>query len=339
MNEFANNMEGGRMAEAIDREVANVVGSYNFSAQASVSLLGESENRVYLVNDPELSQKYVLRVNSGRLSYHNPPSVTSELMWLTALRQDTDIIVPDVLCATDGSTVKTITATDLDKPRHVAVYSFLPGIEPPEDQLVSGFERLGEISARMHLHSRAWTPDPAFDRHFWTPATILDDQLNWGRWQDGVGIKGEVQTLLSRLEDVVRRRLAGLPRDRERFGLIHADLRLANLLVDGDTTSIIDFDDCGFGWYLFDLASALSFLEERPDVPELIDAWLTGYRKLAAIPADIEAELPTLIMLRRLALIGWVGYQQNHLVFARDIGVGFTEDSCRLADDYLKKFS
>jgi len=168
---------------------------------------------------------------------------------------------------------------------------------------------------------------------------ILDDRLNWGRWQDGVGIEGEVLALLSRLDALVRRRLNGLSRDPERFGLIHADLRLANLLVDGDTTSIIDFDDCGYGWYLFDLATALSFLEERSDVPELITAWLSGYRRVGDIPADIEPELPTLIMLRRLALIGWVGYQQSHLPFAREIGPRFTEDSCRLAEEYLDRFA
>jgi len=261
------------------------------------------------------------------------------MMWLMALRRDTDIAEPDVLKARDGSLVQTMTASDLDKPRHAVVYSYLQGTEPPEDELVSGFERLGEISARMHLHAKTWQPEPGFDRHYWTPDVILDDRLNWGKWQDGVGITGEVLALLSRLEAVVRRRLAGLSRDRDRFGLIHADLRLANLLVDGDTTSIIDFDDCGQGWYLFDLASALSFLEARPDVPELIAAWLTGYRKLAEIAPDIEAELPTLIMLRRFALTGWVGYQQDHLEFARDIGPGFTEDSCRLAEDYLNRCS
>ena len=300
--------------------------------------MSESENRVYHIRDPQLTQRYVLRVNSGRLTYHTIPSIASEMMWLTALRRDTDIVVPDVMAARDGSTVQTIFAAGLDKPRHVTVYSFLPGTEPSADDLVPGFERLGEISARMHLHAKSWEPDHGFKRHSWTPDVILDDELNWGRWQDGVAVEGEVLALLSRLDGVVRRRLAGLSRDRDRFGLIHADLRLANLLVDGDTTAIIDFDDCGYGWYLFDLATALSFLEERPDVPDLVAAWLAGYRKVAEIPADIENELPTLIMLRRLGLMGWVGYQQAHLAFARDIGPAFTADTCRLADDYLRSF-
>lgn len=256
-----------------------------------------------------------------------------------ALRRDTDIAVPKVLAAKDGALLQTFDAPDLDKQRHAAVYSFLAGREPPEDELKPGFERLGEISARMHEHAKEWEPPGDFSRHSWTPEAILDDRLNWGPWQAGHGIEGEALAVLSRLDGVVGRRLAALPRDRDRFGLIHADLRLANLLVEGDRTAVIDFDDCGFGWYLFDLAAALSFLEERPDVPELVDRWLTGYRRISVVPADMEAEIPTLVMLRRLQLIGWVGYQRQHLPFARDIAPQFTLDSCRLAEDYLARFA
>ena len=306
--------------------------------EGGASLAGGQQTKIKLRLSAQ-AEKYVIRVNSGRLSYHTGPSIASELMWMMALQRDTDIAVPTVLKAKDGSLVQTITAPDLDKPRHAAIYSFLSGVEPPEDRLIPGFEQLGEISARMHRHAKDWAPPAAFARHAWLPDAILDDRLNWSPWQAGVGIEGEALTLLSRADAVVRRRLTGLAMDRERFGLIHADLRLANLLVDGNRTAIIDFDDCGHGWYLFDLAAALSFLEERADVPDLIASWLQGYRRVAEVPADIEAELPTLIMLRRLQLIGWVGYQQRHLAFARAIGPQFTVDSCRLADEYLTRFA
>jgi Ser/Thr protein kinase RdoA (MazF antagonist) len=323
------------LSNAIMREVESLIRLYDFSDSASVSLLSESENKVYLVTDPARSEKYVIRVNSGRLTYHAPRSIASELMWMMALQQDTDILVPEVLRAKDGSLVQTISGPGFDKPRHASIYTFLPGSEPSEEDLVAGFGRLGEISARMNQHAKSWTRPPEFSRHTWTPTEILDDQLNWGRWQDGVNIEGEVKTLLTRVDGVVRERLSRLPTSTDYYGLIHADLRLANLLDDGGSTAIIDFDDCGDGWYLFDLATALSFLEERPDVPDLIASWLEGYRNVEHIPADIETEIPTLIMLRRLQLIGWVGYQQQHLEFAREIGVDFTADSCRLAEAYL----
>ena len=60
-------------------------------------------------------------------------------------------------------------------------------------------------------------------------------------------------------------------------------MRLANLLIDGGETKVIDFDDCGFSWYLYDCATALSFIEHRPDVPELVAAWVKGYRSVAPL--------------------------------------------------------
>ncbi len=333
----SNENSNAALAQAIEREVKRIIPRYGFSRETRVSLLSESENKVFLVEDPEGSESFVARVNSGRLGYHRPPSIASELMWLMALREDTDILVPRVLTAGDGSLVQTLDGPDLDKPRHVAVYSFLSGSEPSEDDLPAGFERLGEISARMNRHAKRWQAPAAFKRHVWTPEVILDDQLNWGHWRDGVEVDGEALALLSRLDRTLRGRLATLPREREQFGLIHADLRLANLLVEGERTAIIDFDDCGDGWYLFDLATALSFLEERPEVPELIASWLTGYRRIEPLTAEMEAAIPAFIMLRRLQLIGWVGYQYDHLEFAREIGPGFTADSCRLAEDYLSR--
>jgi Ser/Thr protein kinase RdoA (MazF antagonist) len=305
---------------ALDRAVEGLIGRYAFSRDARVSLLSESENRVYRVREPARAEDYVVRVNSGRLGYHTPPAIASELTWMMALRRDTDIAVPEVLAAEDGTLVQSLAGPGLDQPRHAAVYGFLSG------------------SARMHRHAQGWTPPDAFTRCSWTPETILDDRLNWGPWQAGRDVEGEALDLLSRVDLTLRERLAALPRDRAHFGLIHADLRLANLLVDGERTAIIDFDDCGFGWYLFDLAAALSFLEERPDAPELIDRWLNGYRTVADVPAAIEREIPSLVMLRRLQLIGWVGYQQHRIAFAREIGPRFTAESCRLAEDYLGRF-
>ena len=62
----------------------------------------------------------------------------------------------------------------------------------------------------------------------------------------------------------------------DRFGLIHCDLRLANLLIDGKEVKVIDFDDCGFGWYMYDAATPVSFYEHEPQVPGLIEVLEEG---------------------------------------------------------------
>ena len=37
-----------------------------------------------------------------------------------------------------------------------------------------------------------------------------------------------------------------------------------------DAVSVIDFDDCGFSWYLYDVGTSVSFFEHEPHVPELV---------------------------------------------------------------------
>jgi len=93
----------------------------------------------------------------------------------------------------------------------------------------------------------------------------------------------------------------------DRFGLAHADLRLANLLVDGEKTTVIDFDDCGFSWYMYDFGTAVSFIEEDPRLPQWQAAWLRGYRSIAPLSAEDEDMLATFVMLRRLLLVAWMG--------------------------------
>ncbi len=143
--------------------------------------------------------------------------------------------------------------------------------------------------------------------------------------------------MLDRLATVIERRLHAFGQTPDRFGLVHADMRLANLLVHGDDTYVIDFDDCGFSWYLYDLATALSFIEHYPQVPELVDSWLTGYRRVLPLSAEEEAEIPTFVMLRRLLLVAWIGSHAD-TDLARSQGADFSRVTCDLADKYLAEF-
>jgi len=114
-------------------------------------------------------------------------------------------------------------------------------------------------------------------------------------------------------------------------------MRLANLLVEGPEVTVIDFDDCGFSWYMYDLGSSLSFIEDHPRVPEMIDAWVRGYRSEAPLSREDEAELPTFVLFRRLLLVSWIG-SHAETTLAQEMGEEFTQISCELAEDYLMRF-
>jgi Ser/Thr protein kinase RdoA (MazF antagonist) len=88
--------------------------------------------------------------------------------------------------------------------------------------------------------------------------------------------------------------------------MIHADLHQGNLLVNGQFMTVIDFDDAGFGWYLYDLAVALTHQEDRPGFQKLQDALLRGYRSRRPLSEVDEARLPMFLLVRRLAILGWL---------------------------------
>ena len=120
----------------------------------------------------------------------------------------------------------------------------------------------------------------------------------------------------------------------ERFGLVHADLRLANLLIDGNKLGVIDFDDCGLSWYMYDFAAAISFIEEDPIVPDLQHSWIEGYRDFAHLSAEDEAMFPTFIMLRRILLTAWLA-SHSETPTALELGASYTDGTLRIAETYL----
>jgi Ser/Thr protein kinase RdoA (MazF antagonist) len=306
---------------------------YELSPGATATLINYTENLTYRVDDPASGNRFIFRIY--RVGYHDRQTIESELGWMNALRQDAGVLTPEIIPARDGTTLLLLSDTALPKPRFGAMFTFLSGTEPPEDHLAESFDRLGEVAARIHLHSRSWPLPPGFKRPTWNFESMLGGARPiWGRWQDGIGLDSEREKLLGRLTEVVARRLERFGSEREQFGLVHADLRLANLLVEGDQTKVIDFDDCGFGWYLYDLSTALTFMEERPDTRELVDAWVRSYRRLAPLTREEEGEIPTFMMLRRMMVMAWIA-SHSDTDLAQSEGAGYTLGTCRLASKYL----
>lgn len=320
----------------VHRLAAIALTQYALSPRAQATLINHSENVTYRVDDPDTGARSILRIH--RLGYHTAEAIGSELAWLDALRTDVGVETPEIIPARDGRRILTIASAELPAPRHAVMFTFLEGSEPAEDELHGPFERLGAVSARMHAHVRGWRLPPGFTRHTWDYDTMLGSRPIWGRWQDGMGMDSARRELLERLSQTLGQRLQRYGKGAARFGLVHADLRLANLLVEGEHTRVIDFDDCGFSWYLYDLGAALSFIEHRPDVPALVEAWVRGYRSVQPLAREDEAEIPTFILLRRLLLVAWIG-SHAETELAQSQGVAYTEGSCALAEDYLRRYA
>jgi Ser/Thr protein kinase RdoA (MazF antagonist) len=303
----------------------------------SLKLINLSENATYKVQGAD-GRAWALRIH--RDGYQDATAIASELAWLIDLRDAHVVTTPRPVAGKNGELIQWAQHPRMPRPRNIVMFEWERGREPGiSEDLAKPFEELGEAAARMHLHVMQWPRPDWFIRQTWNYETALgDDKPHWGRWREGVGVTDEMRGIFGRTVDLIGRRLLAYGQPANRFGLVHGDLRLANLLVDGEVVKVIDFDDCGFSWFMYDAATPVSFYEHEPQVPELIESWKTGYRRVRELsPAD-EAEIPTFIMLRRLLLVAWIGTRRD-TDLAKSMGIPYSEGTVALCENYLRSFS
>lgn len=322
------------MVARLQRGAESTIDHWGLSRETTVDLLAISENATFLAIDNASGRKVALRVH--RPGYHTIAEIASELSWITELRRHGVVDTPEPLAGPDGCQ---IAGFDMDGDyRPVVAFTFMSGREPSlDDDLENGFRQLGALSARLHAHSRTWTPPQSFVRKVWNFETTIGPAPHWGDWRAATGLTADGARLLEKTCTVLHDRLAAYGTTADRFGLIHADLRLANLLIDGDRLGVIDFDDCGFGWFAYDFAAAVSFFEHDPVIPALQAAWVSGYRSVAPLSTEDELMLPTFVMLRRLLLTAWVA-SHPETPAAQDVGPGYTDGTLAVAEHFLTVF-
>jgi Ser/Thr protein kinase RdoA (MazF antagonist) len=298
----------------------------------ALELAARSENITFRVEAP--GGPYALRLH--RPGYNTLPELISERIWTRALT-DAGFAVPVGLTTPDGHDYVSVTLNS-GEVRHAGLTRWTPGdllantVEGHD--LTPWFERLGEIAAGLHAHSAAWTPPAGFTRRVLDADGLMGESPAWGPFWEHAGLSHSEQQLFAAARIKAHLALATLPRDPEHWGMIHSDLHHRNLVYDGHALSIIDFDDAGFGWYVNDLAVALMHQQRRPDFAALQAALLTGYRARRPFSAEDEARLPLFLLVRRLAVIGWL-HQRPEID-----GAAYLADmkplTCQLCEDFLR---
>lgn len=302
-------------------------------ADATVRLINLSENHTFLVKASD-GFRAVLRVH--RAGYHGRAAISSELAWMDALQRDKVVEAPRYIIGCDGQPIQEVGMDGQVSPRFLVLFRFIPGHAPKADSaLPASFMRLGEIAARMQRHAKGWPRPDGFRRPEWDDDAVFGPSPIWGNWRAAPNVDPAIRDVLEQAEKTVCARLLRFGKGPGRFGLIHADMRLANLLVEGDATRVIDFDDCGFGWFLYDFAAAISFFETDPRIPELKSAWLQGYRQVQRLSRAEEAEIDTFIMLRRLALLAWIGSHAD-APEPQALAPHFASGTAELAESWLR---
>ncbi len=297
---------------------------------SDVSFVARSENVSFRVTDARGHAQFVLRLH--RPTYHTLEELTAERMWIRALLE-AGIAVPSPLTTRDGREYATVAIAATRERRHVGLARWTDGdvlaqrLRHTESvRLIEGyFVQLGAIMAAMHNQACAWRIPAAFKRHAVDADGLMGDAPFWGRFWEHPNLSSVERDLLLRTRDRIHAALMRYGTRPDSFSLIHADLHPANLIVHGDTLTVIDFDDAGFGWHLYDVAVALLSYRSEPYYASVEAALLRGYRRHRAMSSESLALVPMFMLIRDMAQIGWM-MQRPEL--ARWISVEHKESVC-----------
>jgi Ser/Thr protein kinase RdoA (MazF antagonist) len=241
--------------------------------------------------------RYLVRIHRAKTR----TAVVSELAWLEALAHETAVPVQIPQRSLDGKMIVVGEQIGVPEPYPVTVLSWLDGeILPQNRRSPYHFYRLGQLVAKLHHHAQRWTPPFQLDRPFYDSTSVFgEDGVTYKQLSEEV--QGYLQTLHEQLQEVEQR----LGKNPDQFGLIHSDLSFGNVLFTANEVLPIDFDDCGFGYYLYDLAVVLAGPWERLGFQQRREALFEGYREICKLPDEHLSLIPTFMAMRASSLGQW----------------------------------
>jgi len=274
-----------------------------------VALVSNDMNCIFRV-DTSAGQKYILRVCLPQ-GGHSLKEIRSEMMWLGALRRDTDIGVPQPRVTRDGELVTTVEMAGVPEPRHCAVFGWVPGPDLADRLTLENVFKLGGLAARLHLHATGFDPPGGFSIKtadsvfpFGEPVVLFDERYR----QHVPPERREVfQRAVVRVESAIERLYA----DRRGLRVLHYDLHQWNVKVYRGKLCPFDFEDLMWGYPVQDIAITFYYFQGHEQVLALREAFRRGYTQHSEWPEQVPGQIDTFIAGRGLELANFILQDPN----------------------------
>ena len=252
------------MRAADERRCAKqALGSWSKTARVG-RLLGHGENTIFAVQ----GEPWVIRVH--RDDYPPTPVIEGELVLVEALADAGFHVCRPVRTGAGAGLVNA-------EGRRVTVLERLVG----RRQRQVGCDRarvLGATLARLHSFARDWQPPATFQRPLWDLEALIGPDAAWGSMESAGFDPGLAHTFRQAMRQVLRFDAPPIP--------VHHDLHGGNVLWDGDRPQILDWDDAGIGYPLFDVCIPAFRL-----APARRDAFFQGYGRTWPEPITDAARI------------------------------------------------
>ncbi|WP_058302604.1 phosphotransferase enzyme family protein [Gorillibacterium timonense] len=211
------------------------------------------------------------------------------------------------------------------------------------------FFEVGMIAGKIHAQSKKWEQPAYYKRMEWDFEGTFG--VEWNNFYGESYRSREWLTVseiaaLDRCVEMTKSRLESYGKSPDRYGMIHSDLRAANLLKNGNAIGVLDFDDCGKGWYMYEIAGAVALIEHRPDLEEIIQEIIKGYESVLPISNEDKEEIWTFIMMRRIGMLQSLICRISSVMpgdgeaveLTPEILAFYAKGTVILAKEYMKKY-
>lgn len=280
------------------RQLARVALEAYGLADMPFKFVHQAGNTLFRVYDPSpdpatsanglfAAGQYLLRIHYP--PYQAPEAIELELAWLAAMRREADLPVPEPVPTLDGRLLARVSIPGIPGERNCSLLRWLRGRYLTKGVGPVHYRAQGRLMAQLHNFSAEWQQPPGLTKRHWDWDALFGDVEGMDLTAD------EIWPLIPRqyhepFQAVARE--MGQVMDAwgtgpDVYGLIHADLGVdANLLFWGGEPRAIDFDDSGFGYWIYDLAIALEHCREDPAYFQYRDALLAGYAEYRSLPQE-----------------------------------------------------
>jgi Ser/Thr protein kinase RdoA (MazF antagonist) len=277
----------------------------NIIYRVDVPITGMTSN----VAGPYTPGRYLLRIHA----MGDTEAIASELTWLAALSQQAGLSVPAPVPTADGKLLATIITPGIPKGRVVSLMRWLDGRKMCNGLRPKHLTALGKTVAQMHTFSAGWHPPCEFTRPDWDWEAQLGGCMFEHPLEELVGsMPVKFQEPFQVISQEAKQVMHALGKDPDAYGLIHADLYPENVLYKAGNAYPIDFEDCGFGYWMWDNAVALCKWAWGQDWKRMSDAFQEGYGQIRSLPETQWAQLDLFVATQFATMLLWASEFLKH---------------------------
>jgi len=250
--------------------IEGVISKYELSTIKQCVFWNRGLSDIYLIEAE--TQSYILKVSHHH--WRSKSEIQFELEFLDFLHQQ-QIPVANPLKTKDGKLLVTIRAVEGD--RYAALFPFAPGEVPQGDLDTTQSEIMGNILAKIHqvsLEFKNTIPrQPLNVKH------LLDESLE--TISPYLHCESSDLAYLENAIAEIKQQVICLEKTSPLWSVCWGDPHSGNIHFTADNQiTLFDFDQCGYGWRIFDIAKFLQVSMSAGINRKVRDAFLTGYQKV-----------------------------------------------------------